>query len=305
MNSNDNSSGSKKATHDPHEKTHTLTCPDDMPANRQIETLDPSVPDLTPVQLQAATAELYDTTFITRFPRVERRLADTPIPIQTFGLFSFTPAKGAKPNESGIYGMAKIRGVFATDKEAEKGAADLLKNDSYNKIYATYVGRPFPVTLASTFSAVVDEIDLEKEAKKIYADHVRNEREKEQREIEEIKEREKNLLADVQTEEDPYERYTVLKTKKAQLTWTYLETEKKVEQMRTLIAKARKEIEELEEKHTDAKDKFFDKYLEARRQANLPTDRDVLQNSFMRFMVEDAVIPAVDEEYRKLYESEE
>jgi FtsZ-interacting cell division protein ZipA len=141
--------------------------------------------------------------------------------------------------------------------------------------------------------------------KKVYADHVRKERDREQKDIEEIKEREKNLLEDVQkTEEDPLERYTVLKTKKAQLTWTYLETEKKMEQMRTLIAKARKELEEIDEKHPDAKDKFYEKYVEARRQANLPTDRDVLQNSFMRFMVEDVTIPAIDEEYRKLYESE-
>lgn len=288
-----------------HEKTHTLTCPQDMPANGVIESLDPTAPDLSQEQQRAALSVLYDTTFVTRFPRVERRFADAPVPLQNFALFSFTPAKGATPNEKGIYGMAKIRGNYATDIEAQTAASDLIKSDSYNKVYATHVGRPFPITLSSDFSAAVDEVDLDKEVKKIYADHVRKEREKEQKDIEDIKEREKNLLEDVQkTEEDPLERYTVLKTKKAQLTWTYLETEKKMEQMRTLVARARKELEEIDEKHPDAKDKFYDKYVEARRQANLPTDRDVLQNSFMRFMVEDVAIPAIDEEYRKLYESE-
>lgn len=289
----------------PHEKTHTLTCPQDLPPGGAIESLDPTAPELTQEQQQAALTELYDTTFVTRFPRVEKRFADVPIPLQTFGLFSFTPAKGATPNEKGIYGMAKIRGNYATDIEAKTGAATLIKTDSYNKIYTTHVGRPFPITVSSDYSATVDQVEVEKDMKKVYADHVRKERDREQKDIEEIKEREKNLLEDVQkTEEDPLERYTVLKTKKAQLTWTYLETEKKMEQMRTLIAKARKELEEIDEKHPDAKDKFYEKYVEARRQANLPTDRDVLQNSFMRFMVEDVTIPAIDEEYKKLYESD-
>jgi hypothetical protein len=64
----------------PHEKTHTLTCPQDLPPGGAIESLDPTAPELTQEQQQAALTELYDTTFVTRFPRVEKRFADVPIP---------------------------------------------------------------------------------------------------------------------------------------------------------------------------------------------------------------------------------
>jgi hypothetical protein len=248
---------------------------------------------------------LNNDSYVKTFPQVERRFADPPLSLQTFGLFSFIPAKGATPNEQGIYGFAKLRGNYASEIEANEAAERIIRNvDSYHQIYHTYVGRPFPLTCTSDFSKEVNRVDLQKDMAASISDDIRKKREKEQRDIEEIKNREKELLADVQKkEEDKEDFYTTLRVKKAQLTWTYIETEKKLQQMAGLIAKARHEIEELDSKDSSLKDTYYNKYLEARKQAGLNADKITASNNFMRYMVEDVTLPEVDKVYNEMYGS--
>ena len=72
--------------------------------------------------------------------------------------------------------------------------------------------------------------------------------------------------------------------KKAQLVWTYTETQKKMEQMKQSIIRTRQEISEMNEKFPDYKDRYFEHYMKARRDAHIPDD----DNSFIKFMLEDA-----------------
>lgn len=231
----------------------------------------------------------------------EKRFNDPALDGQNIALFSFIPAKGAVPNERGVYGYGKIRGVFPNDNEAGERAEFLVRNvDSYHPIYHTFVGKYFPVTTSSDFSKEVNRVDMKKAMAESISNDVKKKREKEQQDMEEIKQREQALLEDVKkTEEDKDDRYTTLKVKKAQLTWTYVETEKKLIQMRGLIAKARREIEELDKEDPNLSKVYYQKYVDARKQADLPVDR--VDDSFMKYLVEDIVIPAVDEEYNKLF----
>lgn len=283
----------------------TLTTPSDRNKESKF-TLDVAAPVLTDTQAQEAMKSLNITSFTERFPQVERRFADPPVHMQSIGLISFVPAKGSTPNEQGIYGFAKLRGNYATEVEANEAAERIIRNvDSYHQIYHTYVGRPFPLTTSSDYSKEVTKVDLQKEMATSIGEDVRKKREKEQSDIEEIKNREKELLADVQKkEEDKDDYYTTLRVKKAQLTWTYVETEKKLQQMCSLIAKARYEIEQLDKQNPELKDTYYNKYLEARRQAGLSADKIATADNFMRYMVEDVVIPAVDKEYNTLYKTE-
>lgn len=283
--------------------TNTLTTPEDRGDSKTIESLKQSTPPLNNEQTIQAMQQLNKTAFVERFPEVERRFADPPVELQKIGLISFVPAKGATPNESGVFGFAKLRGNFATPVEANLHAEHLIRNvDSYHQIYHTYVGRPFPITVSSDYSQEVEKVDLQKEVSSTIREDVRKKREKEQQDIEEIKKREKELLADVKKEkEDDDDRYTTLRTKKAQLTWTLLETKKKVSEMINLIAKARKEIEDLEHENPSLTEVYYQKYLDARRQAGLQVDPATIGNTFMKYMVEDAVLPEVDEEYERLY----
>jgi len=282
-------------------KESTLTTPSDRDPNHQFR-LDQNVPPLSDTQTTQAIQDLV-VPVPRNYPQVERRYADPPLSLQRLGLISFIPAKGATPNGDGIYGFAKLRGNFENEIEANERAEYLIRNvDSYHQIFHTYVGRPFPLTLKSEFSKEVADIDLKKSIAESMSADVKNKRDKEQKEIEEIQARQKELLEDVKkTEEALDDRYTTLKVKKAQLVWTYVETEKKVSQMRTLIAKARRELEDLDRSHPELKDVYYNKYVDARKQAGLPVDPQTTEQSFMRYLVEDLRIPEIEEEYNKLF----
>lgn len=299
------SNSNNKKVHREWRKENTLTSPSDRDLNNKFR-LDSEVPTLTNEQTSEAMSKLNDNSFTVKFPEVERRYADPSLDLQKIGLVSFVPAKGATPNEQGIYGFAKLRGNFATEVEANERAEYLIKNvDSYHQIYHTYVGRPFPLTCSSDYSKEVNRVDLQKQVSATMSEDIRQKREKEQKDIEEIKEKEKTLLEDVKngTDANRDDCYTTLKVKKAQLTWTFVETKKKLEQMKGLIVKARREIEDLDEKYPELKDNYFNKYMEARKQAGLTTDKVEASESFIKYMVEDYHIPEVEEEYIRLYRS--
>lgn len=281
----------------------TLTAPEDRNRNVPFR-LDVTAPPLSRPELDQAVRELSNNSLIKKFPRIERRFEDPPIDMQKIGLISFIPAKGATPNEKGIFGFAKLRGNFATEIEARAQAERIIHSvDSYHKIFHAYVGRPFPLTVSSDFSADIDRVELKKQTSDSFSEDIKKKRLDEQREIKEIKEREKALLEDVKKapEENHQDYYTTLRVKKAQLSWIYLETERKLKEMRGSIAKVRREIEQYDEKEPELKELYYKKYLEAREHAGLPIDRVTADTSFMKYMVEDVSIPAVDEEYRRLY----
>jgi len=285
-------------------KESTLTAPSDRDRSVPFR-LDQDAPPLNDQEIKEAMKELNVTAFVERFRSLERKYTDPLMEMQQIGLVSFVPAKGAKPNDQGVYGFAKLRGNFATPENANERASLLIRTvDSYHQIYHTFVGRPFPLTTSSDYSKEVSRVDLQKETSDAIKEDVKLKRQKEQQEIEEIKNKEKELLADVaKTQEDMDDHYTTLRVKKAQLVWTYSETDKKMRQMCGLIAKARKEIEELDASNPELKTVYFNKYMDARRKAGLSTDQQSADESFMKYLVEDLHIPAVEAEYDRLYKN--
>ena len=285
---------------------NTLTAPSDRDRSTPFR-LDQNIPPLNQDETNCAMLKLNNTAFTKNFPEVERRYTDPSIGAQKIGLISFVPAKGATPNEQGVYGFAKLRGNFATEQEANEHAENLIRNhDSYHQIYHTFVGRPFPLTISSDYSATVNRVDLQKQLTTAVGEDVKKKREKEQSDIEEIKNREKELIEDVKkTEENRDDYYTTLKVKKAQLTWTYIETEKKMQQIADSIARSRKEIEEMDAKDSSLNTVYYDKYMNARRDAGLSTDKIEAGQSFIKYMVEDANIPALENAYQRLFGSTE
>lgn len=242
-------------------------------------------PVLTDEQTVEAMKELNVKDFVEKFPRFEKFYADPKIDGQTHCLVSFFPAKGAKPDEDGVFGMLKVRGAFATQDEADLKAENLIRTvDSFHSIYHTYVGRPFPLASSKKYICETKEIDIKKKVVETTSEEVRKKREEEKQSMDEIKQRESELLADVaKSEIDPYDRYVELMVKKAQLTWTYSETMKKMNEMKSNIVKSRTELSELRAKDEDYHVKFYDRYMEARKKSGLPDSDD----SFIKYMCED------------------
>jgi hypothetical protein len=258
---------------------------------------------LTVDQTKLAMEDLNDKTILNSYPKIERRLADPVVYGQHVGLLSFVPAKGATPNERGIYGYAKLRGNFEDDERADKHAEKIIREvDSYHRIFHAHVGKPFPLVDGSTYSSEVRDIDLKKDINESYSEDVKKKREQEQKDIEDIQRREQELLDDVKRVEQPTDDvYTSLRVKKAQLTWTYAETEKKMINMCTLIAKARKEIEDMEASNPELRNVYMKKYIDAQKAIGASEERIRNDTSFMKYMVEDISLPAVDKEYENLF----
>jgi len=302
----------KKVNHEGWRKENSLTSPEDRDPQAKWRP-DQSAPQLTNQEANDALEALNNDAFVKRFPQVERMYVDPPVEMQRIGLFSFIPAKGATPNNKGFYGWAKLRGNFATSMEANERAEYIIRNvDSYHQIFHTYVGRPFPLTVSSDYSKEVSRVDLRKDMTQDISSDVKSKRDKEQQDIEEIKKREddlmkhnKKILADPENKEDrsdptlALDEYITLRVKKAQVSWTYLETKKKLQEMVEIMAKTRHELEEMELKNPGHRQTYFQKYMDAREQAGLDTSSH--QDNFIKFMVEDADIPEVDQEYEKMY----
>lgn len=270
-------------------KEHSLTASADRDLNNKWKP-EQRVPSLTNEETELAMTELNNTAFVDKFPRVDRTYADPPVPLQMYGLISFTPAKDATPNENGVYGFAKLRGNYGTTTEANQRAEYLIRNiDSYHQIYHTYVGRPFPITVNSKYSAETEEIDIRKETTKAVSEDIKAKKLSDKKTIQDIKEREKELIADTKRDEpDPYDTYITLRVKKAQLSWAYLEHQKKLQEVKLIIRKTIKEIDEMNEEYPDYQDTYYEKYLEARRESGIKDEGIEAMNNFMKYMVEDS-----------------
>jgi hypothetical protein len=267
----------------------SLTTPQDRDLENKWKP-DQSVAPLTNEQTVEALKDLNVTTFVEKFPKVDRTFADPAISMQNYSLFSFIPAKGASPNEQGIFGFGKIRGTYQSDMEASQRAEYLIRNvDSYHKIYTVYTGRPFPLTESSDYSSEVSEIDIKKDMAKNISHSIKDKKEEELKEIREIQQREKNLIEESKREEvDPYDEYITQRVKCAQLQFTYLEHQKKMAEVKEIILKTRQVIAELDETHPTFRDSYYDKYMQARKDAGIKEDEKDTQANFIKFLVDDA-----------------
>ena len=260
-----------------------------------------NAPPLTVDELSIAVQSCYNTTNIleTNFPKVERNLADPIIDLQKFGLFSFIPAKGATPNEKGLFGFAKMRGNFASEQEAEQKAEQIIRDvDSVNTIYHVYIGRPFPITVSEEYSKNTTNVDIRRDAVEAVSNNIKNKKDEDRKRGEEMKKREEELISDVSLEKNisliEEDEYVTLKVKKAQLSWTYLEHINKIVEIKQIIEKTRHELDRADLNRPDLKDSFFEKYKNARIKAGLPIDDSITMSGFTRYMVEDVVLPGID-----------
>ena len=276
-----------KTTHPEHTVENSLTSPSDRDPERKYKP-NQGHRSLTEKEVEHALDELNNNSYVKKFLRVERRYADPTMPMQRIGLISWVPAKGAIPNEKGIYGFAKLRGNYPTDAEASEKAEEIIRTvDSYHQIYHAYVGRPFPLSDRSNLAAEVSEVDIKKSMTESISSSIKKKRKDEHQQIKEIEAREKELISESKREEtDPLDHYTTLRVKKAQITWTYLETKKKLEEMRNIIIKTRDEIDEMEKKDDSYKKDYYKKYCDAREASGLSNTNN--EDTFMKFLVEDA-----------------
>lgn len=255
--------------------------------------IEPAAGALSETESRAAAAQLVKPLW----KSVVQSKHDPPIHKQTFGLFSFTPARGATPNEHGIYGVAKIRGNFKSEQVAAREAERIVREvDSVNEIYTVKVGQSFPISKEVRFIADFEKVDLSKSVSEIERAHEEEEKQKQKEDKQIIIDREKQLLAEHKEivegtyQEDPLDVYIRAQVKRSQLKYTLEMTEKKIEEeIKPALDKARDEIRAMEQADPDLKNKYLDRYLAARREAGLENEFKTdsgTQLDFMKYLVE-------------------
>jgi hypothetical protein len=244
---------------------------------------------LTEEEVQEGVRELYDTTYTTKFPRVDRMHADPIYNNQVYCLHSFVPSKNAVPDEHGVFGFVKFRGTFHNQIEADQRAEFIIRNvDSYHPIQTAWVGRPYPICAdTKNFVKDINEVDIKKKATEVISADIKQKRMDEKKEIEDIKEREERLLSETKEDfvREPLEVYTELQCKKANLVWTYVKTQKALLEMQPKIRNAYREIREMDAEDSSYYEEYFEKFTKARTIAGITTSTD---DNFVKYMVEDA-----------------
>ena len=218
--------------------------------------------------------------------QIDRYYADPNQHGQNICLVSFIPSTGATPDKDNIYGMMKVRGVYATEEEANERADFIIRNvDSYHEIFHCKVGRPFPVTEDNEFASTVNSIDIRKKTTELISKDILSKKKEEKEEMEGIQEREKNLLEESKKAQegepmDIFDEYITMNVKRAQLLWTYKETKEKLKQMKNSYLQSIERIKEIDIEMPEFKEQYKEKYMSARRDAGIPDEK----NSFVEYL---------------------
>jgi hypothetical protein len=259
-------------------KMHSLLSPFDKKNNqmRLNQTFSEDEVDLLKGKLNKDVRDL----------QVDRYYADPNQHGQNICLVSFIPSTGATPDKDNIYGMMKVRGVYATEEEANERADFIIRNvDSYHEIFHCKVGRPFPITNDNEFASTVHKIDIRKKTTELISKDILNKKKEEKEEMMEIQDREKNLLEESKKAQeggkmDEFDEYITMNVKRAQLLWTYKETKEKLKQMKKSYLSSIERIKELDEGYPNFKDEYKEKYMSARREAGIPDEK----SSFVEYL---------------------
>ena len=181
--------------------------------------------------------------------------------------------------------MVKLRGVYNTLEKCDMRSEFLIKNvDSVHKIYVVGVGKPFPITQSSKFSKDINKVKIQEKM----SEELQQEKTREQTELEEMKEREKEIMKENENKDTVYDsntidHYIMSKVKKAQLTWTYINTMKKLKDMRREIINARDEIDRLDDSKPEYNESYMERYNASLKRVNLTHEKD----SFIQYLEDD------------------
>lgn len=251
----------------------------------ELET-DPICTPLTKTEYKEAKQELVKDTFVKfKFPKIYKTRIDPQINGQQYSLHSFIPAKGANPDKDGVYGIFKNRGNFNTLNEAYEHSELLVRTvDSVNEIFIGFVGKEFPLTLNSNWCPETKEVDVKNKLDDVAKAKYKEQREKEQKDMDEIMERQKKLLSDnkelKQESKDDLDYYIMLRVKFANLKLSKEDILTKLKNIEELLEKSKQEIKEMNDKHPEYQTEYMNKYKNACESSGI----NVEQNPLIKYM---------------------
>lgn len=243
--------------------------------------VDPERDNLKTEEYAEASTALKDTNFLKlEFPRTRRVRTDPEIVNQRYALISFIPSKGATPDDDGCFGVAKVRGVFPTVEEADEWASNLIRNyDSYAEIDFVLVGKEFPVMADNmVYVRETREVDVRKILDKTTKEYLDRKREQEKQQVEEIKQRQKELAELPQEEDkDSLDYYIKLRVKRATSLMRKDEARNVVNQCNIVIDQTGAELATVEENHPEYAKEYLEQYQKVLKESGIkPQDNPLI-----------------------------
>lgn len=243
--------------------------------------VDPERDNLKSEEYAEASTALKDANFLKlEFPRTRRVRTDPEIVNQRYALISFIPSKGATPDDDGCFGVSKIRGVFATVEEADEWASNLIRNyDSYAEIDFVLVGKEFPVMADNmVYVRETREVDVRKILDKTTKEYLDRKREQEKQQVEEIKQRQKELAELPQEEDkDSLDYYIKLRVKRATSLMRKDEARNVVNQCNIVIDQTGAELATVEENHPEYSKEYIEQYQKVLKESGIkPKDNPLI-----------------------------
>ena len=246
----------------------------------------PGTRSLTDEEIKDAKKELVNFSFLNlNYPKTIRIRRDPPLAQQNYCLFTFTPSSGAAPDKDGCFGVVKFRGSFPTPREAEEWAENLIRGvDSYNENIIGYVGTDFPLTVDSKYCLSTKEVDVRSKVDSVVKDNIRHQRENDKKEMEEIQERQRQLLADTSESKqecvDDLDYYITLRVKRANIRILQEECEKKLKECAKILKKTTTEINEMDDRYPE----YIKEYQERYKNALDSIGGDTHNNKMLEYM---------------------
>ena len=193
---------------------------------------------------------------------------DPPLAQQNYYVMTFVPSSGATPDEDGCFGVVKQRGTFPTPKEAEEWCENLIRGtDSYHENLIGYVGSEFPLTSDSKYCLSTKEVDVRTKMDSVARENIKFQRENDKKEMEEIQERRRELLADTsetkETSTDDLDYYVTLRVKRANIRMMQEECSKKLKECSKILSKTSSEINKLDSQYPNYEKEYQAKYRSA------------------------------------------
>ncbi len=184
---------------------------------------------------------------------------------QTIALISFYPSSGAKPDKNGLFGAVKIRGCFQDVDDAQEHATKIIANyDSETTNYMTLVGALFPFAEnPDKYCKEHSEVDVRKHIDQTVRDNLIRSRDNEQKERDQIMERQQMLLNDTKSppSENSIDKYIESRVKRANLKMFKRDAEEKLKECVTSLDKTTKKIEDLQSEFPEYISTYREKYV--------------------------------------------
>jgi len=255
-----------------------------------------NTPPLTEAELENAKKELN----IGPYPVFNKRFSDNFVKKHDpqFALFSFIPRinknllmfyREIRPGLSEkqqnrldefinadkyIYGVGKIRGAYTNLLEAEDASDYIVKNiDSSNSVFICKIGEPFPLVVKG-FAEEVKKVDVKNIIEQSMIENIRQKKAREQKEIEELKQREQHLKESVEISPhfSDLDNYITMRVGLANNRYTQEKARQMIVDLEVKEKDLISKLLELETEHPTFEKEFMDRYMAGRKSVGFNAD---------------------------------